>query len=96
MGTELDGQMSHLLRKAAENETSENEFYAYFRSWYARTDSSIKDIIFKEIEHYWADNHFPRAPKNIIENNCVRLRLLARALDEKWDSERTEHEIAQY
>jgi len=34
MESELDSQMSHLLRQAAEKAIAENEFYRHFRDWY--------------------------------------------------------------
>ena len=88
--------MSELLKKAAQKAITEDEFYDYFRKWYAQTESALKDLVFEEIEHYWAHTHFPRAPKNIMENDRDRLRILATALDEKWDPERTEYEVDQY
>ena len=96
MRTESDMQIAGLLQKAAEGSLSEDEFYECFRRWYSQTDASIKDIVFREVEHFWANFRFPKSPTNIIENDRTRLRLLARAIDEEWDSTRAQKEIDNY
>lgn len=94
----MDGDLplAKLLRLAADGEIKREQFYDSFRPWYDHADSVIKDVIFREVEHYWAHFDFPRAPTNIIANDCMRLRLLAQALEEHWDVDRTETEIAGY
>jgi hypothetical protein len=91
-----DTQIATFLQKAADGTISEREFYDYFQRWYHQTEAPIKDIIFREVEHYWANFHFPHSPRNIIENDSARLRLLARALEENWDVDRTEREVTEY
>jgi len=96
MEIEFDKEIASLLKRAAEGSVAEKEFYGSFRGWYQGSENPIKDIVFREIEHYWVHFRFPKSPRNIIENDRTRLRLLAKAIEENWDVEHTEQAISDY
>jgi hypothetical protein len=91
------------LRRAAEGKVTQSEFYEYFTTWKSETKSPLSELVFEEVEHFWANltsrNIFflkTGAPKNILANDRERLRTLARALGEGWDIERAEYEVNEW
>jgi len=98
-----NAKMALYLRRAADGNVAQSDFYDYFRSWMASNEGPLTDVIFEEIEHFWpaADERKilgirRGAPRNIQENNKTRLRILATALEEEWDAERARKEVDEY
>ena len=93
--------MAAYLRRAAEGTVPQSEFYKYFDTWKSETTSPLSELVFEEVEKFWADltswRLFKRgAPKNILANNRERLQTLARALEEGWDIARAEQEVYEW
>ncbi|HXY23409.1 MAG TPA: hypothetical protein VEI73_02085 [Candidatus Acidoferrum sp.] len=96
-------QMATYLRRAADGSITQDDFYEYFRRWKTANPGALTEVIFEEVEHFWAAANERKflgfrlgAPKNIQESNKQRLRILATALEEGWDGERARNEIDQY
>lgn len=96
-------EMAAYLRQAAEGTITQLEFYEHFRPWKIETKSPLSELVFEEIEHFWANkgNRYfffinTAAPKNILANDRERMRVLARALEEGWDPERAEKEVHEW
>lgn len=97
MSSAPDGEMAAYLRRAADGTVTKEDFYEYFGAWKLQTHSPLFELIFKEIEHFWASNsRWWGAPRNIKALNLERLRVLARALEEGWEHERAQEEVDWY
>jgi hypothetical protein len=88
-----DQEMISCLRHAAEGTITQSGFYERFGPWKAETKSPLSELIFEEVEHFWANLRLPKAPKNILANDRERMRVLAKALQGGWDAVRTETEV---
>jgi chemotaxis methyl-accepting protein methylase len=96
-----DNEIAAHLRRAAEGQVTQSEFYKYLDTWKSETTSPLSELVFEEVEKFWADltswRLFKRgALKNILANNRERLRILARALEEGWAIARPEQEVYEW
>jgi hypothetical protein len=96
-------EMAAILRRAAEGTITQLEFYKHFRPWKIETKSPLSELIFEEIEHFWANKgskYFlfinTAAPENILANDQERMRIVAKALEQGWAPERAEKEVHQW
>jgi hypothetical protein len=46
---------SYHLRPAAEGQVTQSEFYKYFDTWKSETTSPLSELVFEEVEKFWAD-----------------------------------------